>query len=39
MKKTRKFLRFEDLQLVATEEHPKDVSRALLRIIDIRNNN
>lgn len=27
------------MQLVVTEEHPKDVSRALLRLIDTSNNN
>ena len=39
MKKTKKFLRFEMLQLQATEEHPRDISRAHLRIIDVSNNN
>ena len=27
------------MQLVVSEEHPKDVSRALLRLIDTANNN
>ena len=39
MRKTKKFLRFEDMQLVVTEEHPKDVSRAQLRVIDVANEN
>jgi hypothetical protein len=39
MRRTKKFLRFEDMHLVVTEEHPKDVSRAQLRVIDVANNN
>lgn len=39
MKRTKKFLRFENLRLEATEEHPKDISRAHLRIIDVANGN
>jgi hypothetical protein len=37
MKKTKKWLRLEELELVVTEEHPKDVSRARLRVIDSAN--
>jgi hypothetical protein len=39
MKKTKKFLKFENMQLLVTKEHPKDVSRAHLRLIDTSNNN
>lgn len=39
MRRVKKFLRFENIQLVATEEHPRDVSRAHLCIIDPANDN
>lgn len=34
MIKTKKFLRFERLQLLVQSEHPKDISRAQLRVLD-----
>jgi len=34
MIKTKKFLRFERLQLVVESEHPKDISRAQLKVLD-----
>lgn len=37
MKKTKKYLKFEDIELTALQEHPKDISRARLKIIDTSN--
>ena len=34
MKKTRKYLRFEQLKIELTNEHPKEISRALLCFTD-----
>jgi hypothetical protein len=34
MIKTKKFLRFEKLQLLVENEHPKDISRAQLKVLD-----
>jgi hypothetical protein len=37
MKNYKKFLKFEDIELTTIREHPRDISRAHLKIIDTPN--
>ena len=39
MKNLKKFLKLEDIELTTIQEHPRDISRAHLKIIDSQNNN
>jgi len=34
MQNLKKFLKFEDIQLITVKEHPRDISRTHLKIID-----
>jgi hypothetical protein len=39
MKKVKKYLKFEAIELDTIQEHPRDISRVHLKIIDNSNNN